>query len=197
MRTAYIPFGAGPRMCIGRDFAYAEAVLSLAMICRAVRLAPSGPARARASPGDDPAGPPGADAGHAPLSCPTRAGHPSESTTSESYSSAVAGPSSTRPSGQHQRDRKPRLVGDDHAGQPDLGQAGHHLAHEEHLVVGRQQGEGIRAGQDHPSRRALRHDGQHRFAGQGVQQERAQVGLALDRAGRRPAPPSPPAPSGR
>jgi cytochrome P450 len=47
MRTAYIPFGAGPRMCIGRDFAYAEAVLSLAMICRAVRLAPSGtPVRA-------------------------------------------------------------------------------------------------------------------------------------------------------
>jgi cytochrome P450 len=43
MRTAYIPFGAGPRMCIGRDFAYAEAVLSLAMICRAVRLSPSGP----------------------------------------------------------------------------------------------------------------------------------------------------------
>ena len=47
LRTAYIPFGAGPRMCIGRDFAYAEAVLSLAMICRAVRLAPSGaPVRA-------------------------------------------------------------------------------------------------------------------------------------------------------
>ncbi len=42
-RTAYIPFGAGPRMCIGRDFAYAEAVLSLAMICRAVQLQPSGP----------------------------------------------------------------------------------------------------------------------------------------------------------
>lgn len=43
VRTAYIPFGAGPRMCIGRDFAYAEAVLCLAMICHAVRLAPTGP----------------------------------------------------------------------------------------------------------------------------------------------------------
>jgi cytochrome P450 len=41
-RTAFIPFGAGPRMCIGRDFAYAEAVLALAMVCRAVRLEPSG-----------------------------------------------------------------------------------------------------------------------------------------------------------
>lgn len=42
-RGAFIPFGAGPRMCIGRDFAYAEAVLALSMLCRAVRMAPSGP----------------------------------------------------------------------------------------------------------------------------------------------------------
>lgn len=42
-RGVFIPFGAGPRMCIGRDFAYAEAVLTLAIICRAFRLHPSGP----------------------------------------------------------------------------------------------------------------------------------------------------------
>lgn len=46
-RTAYIPFGAGPRMCIGRDFAYAEAVLALALISRDFRLEPTGaPVRA-------------------------------------------------------------------------------------------------------------------------------------------------------
>ena len=33
-RSAFIPFGAGPRQCIGRDFAYVEAVLSLASLAK-------------------------------------------------------------------------------------------------------------------------------------------------------------------
>lgn len=38
-RHAYLPFGAGPRMCIGEDFARMEAVLVLAAIARRWRFA--------------------------------------------------------------------------------------------------------------------------------------------------------------
>lgn len=42
-RSAFIPFGAGPRLCIGRDFAYVEAVLMLAALARRFRwTAPHG-----------------------------------------------------------------------------------------------------------------------------------------------------------
>jgi cytochrome P450 len=40
-RDAFIPFGAGPRLCIGRDFAYVEGVLMLAMLARAFRVMPT------------------------------------------------------------------------------------------------------------------------------------------------------------
>jgi cytochrome P450 len=37
-RQAFIPFGAGPRQCVGRDFAYVEAVLLLATMARRVSV---------------------------------------------------------------------------------------------------------------------------------------------------------------
>lgn len=40
-RFAYLPFGIGPRTCIGAGFALQEATLALAILTRAVRLAPA------------------------------------------------------------------------------------------------------------------------------------------------------------
>ena len=39
-RSAYVPFSAGQRACPGAGFAMIEGPLLLALICRAVRLAP-------------------------------------------------------------------------------------------------------------------------------------------------------------
>jgi cytochrome P450 len=40
-RLAYLPFGAGPRQCIGTHFALLEATLIAAMIARRFRVVPS------------------------------------------------------------------------------------------------------------------------------------------------------------
>ncbi len=42
--SAYLPFGAGPRLCIGRDMALLEGVLVLASLAARVDLEPVGPA---------------------------------------------------------------------------------------------------------------------------------------------------------
>jgi cytochrome P450 len=50
-RTAFIPFGAGPRQCIGRDFAYVEGTLMLATVAGRYALAyPDGAGPPRAEP---------------------------------------------------------------------------------------------------------------------------------------------------
>ena len=42
-REGYVPFGAGPRLCIGRDFALVESVLVVASLLRDRTVSPAGP----------------------------------------------------------------------------------------------------------------------------------------------------------
>lgn len=46
-RGSYLPFGAGPRLCIGRDFALVEAVMVLAVLASRFELRPGEQARGR------------------------------------------------------------------------------------------------------------------------------------------------------
>ncbi len=49
-RFAYFPFGAGPNLCIGRDFALLEAVLIVATLAQRFRLEPQAGRAVRAEP---------------------------------------------------------------------------------------------------------------------------------------------------
>ncbi|TNE86297.1 MAG: cytochrome P450 [Deltaproteobacteria bacterium] len=49
-KLAYLPFGAGPRICIGNHFAMLEAVIGMAAILREVTLEPLGPVPPKSVP---------------------------------------------------------------------------------------------------------------------------------------------------
>jgi cytochrome P450 len=57
-RFAYLPFGAGPRVCVGAQFALAEATLVLAMLMRAFRVTTVDPVMPRAIVTTQPERPP-------------------------------------------------------------------------------------------------------------------------------------------
>ena len=49
-RLAYLPFGAGPRRCIGEEFALVEATLALASIAQRFRVEPASDRRVAPKP---------------------------------------------------------------------------------------------------------------------------------------------------